>query len=251
MTRRKSPANTLKRIHYRENEIPKIDIKNIRNHKLLIKSETLNLLKKLANTKIPNIREYKKFRKNVVISRFGGIEQDWVDYYLQPIINFMGSYDNWNIVIPFDFIVLESSVGSIKSFEDFYVIRFTGAHWYSKKPGDKRWFDPYTEYQYKGSNQFCQTYALMYILDMLPNKVNKEKYNSFTKYYYYSKKALEFIKNYYIPTLKKSKSKVHLHIDDEYEDIVAKNIKDIEFRVDELLKYFYMTVNCIELTNFD
>ena len=66
-----------------------------------------------------------------------------------------------------------------------------GGHWLSRKPGSKTTFDPYDEYQVHGTNQFCQTYALMNLAGALPNVSTNR---SDLKYYSYTKSALDFIK---------------------------------------------------------
>ena len=67
---------------------------------------------------------------------------------------------------------------------------FSGSHWNSRKANENVWFDPYDEYQVNGTNQFCQTFSMMYLCDKIPPKEN----NTFEKYYKYTLDALLFIK---------------------------------------------------------
>jgi hypothetical protein len=66
----------------------------------------------------------------------------------------------------------------------------TGGHWRSRIPGDAAWFDPYKEYQVEGTNQFCQTFALMNLAGALP-EISPDR--SWARYYAYTAAALDFI----------------------------------------------------------
>ena len=87
-------------------------------------------------------------------------------------------------------------------------LEFTGSHWNSRKANEIDWFEPYADYQIFGTNQFCQTFAMMYLADKLPS-INADKYN-FTKYYTYTIEALKFIEEvinaYPSSTLKERKA---------------------------------------------
>jgi hypothetical protein len=69
---------------------------------------------------------------------------------------------------------------------------FSGAHWTSRKADESVFFDPYDEYQIPGTNQFCQTFALMYLLDKLPEPIVSHPAD-ISKYYHYTRAAIEFI----------------------------------------------------------
>jgi hypothetical protein len=155
----------------------------------------------LANTKYPTIQEVRKFQKWVNSDpRLVRIDQEWADTYHQPLADFMGdpltivSYFNGSSknrpnVIVRDRTTLRtnvehSTVGFSKNFG-------ASGHWYSRMPGDSKAFDPYTEFQYQGTNQFCQTYSWMYQAHRLPDKVT----GTWTKYYSYTVSALKFIKH--------------------------------------------------------
>jgi hypothetical protein len=143
----------------------------------------------------------KKYKKKVELS-YSDIEQQWVDDNLQIIMDFMGDEDVWKYMIPD---IELYGVGGRSSYRNLGPTKnssavFSGSHWKSRKPNDTIWFDPYDVYQVYGTNQFCQTFAMMYLLNKLPqvqhedDKENNFK-NNFKKYYKYTHEALLFICN--------------------------------------------------------
>ena len=122
---------------------------------------------------------------------------------LKIIVDFLGTAAVWNLIFenkinlylfkPFP----RRLVNSKNNYPDAY---FSGSHWNSRKANESELFDPYHEYQIFGTNQFCQTYSMMYLLDKLPgqNNSNCKKWSGsekdFKKYYYYTLCALKFIK---------------------------------------------------------
>ena len=115
-------------------------------------------------------------------------EQRWVDLNLQPVTEFMGDSSVWEFLIP-DIVLKEGSSRGIP-YNGRPTAVFSGAHWTSRRPNDTKFFDPYSKYQIFGTNQFCQTYALMYLMDILPDSRSTD----FRKYYDYTRAAIEFIK---------------------------------------------------------
>jgi hypothetical protein len=161
----------------------------------------MNTYLKLANTRYDTIQDVKRFQKWVDSDpKLVKIDQDWADTYHQPLADFMGdpltimSYFNGSSSGRPNVHVRERTtlrtqvesptVGFSKNFGD-------SGHWYSRRPGDTKAFDPYTEFQYRGTNQFCQTFSLMYQGNKLPEKVP----GTWTKYYAYTVYALKYIKN--------------------------------------------------------
>ena len=68
---------------------------------------------------------------------------------------------------------------------------FNGAHWNSQKAGEQAsLFDPYDHFQIRGTNQFCQTYSMMHLLNVLPGDDEQicapwaGEEDDFKKYYY-------------------------------------------------------------------
>jgi hypothetical protein len=133
------------------------------------------------------------------------LDQEWAETYIQPIANFMGDLNLWilkfgesNINLPqIDKRgeVLRGSIRSVPVSSDKHVARFSGSHWYSRKMGDpkEKYFNAFYHYQLNGTNQFCQTYAMMYLdnkLDHYPRYTPPER---FEKYYEYTTKTLEYI----------------------------------------------------------
>jgi hypothetical protein len=136
-----------------------------------------------ANTRYPTFDHVKKFQEWVESDPARSqLDQDWADEYIQPLVDFMGDSHVIRMKIdyksPLDYPVNVPTMG------------FCSGHWYARKPGDTKAFNPYDEYQVPGTNQFCQTYALMYHANKLPRK----RYGSWTKYYSYTLSALKFIK---------------------------------------------------------
>lgn len=134
----------------------------------------------LANTKYSTIQEVRKFQEWVDSDpRLVRFDQEWADEYIQPLADFMGNLSD----IEIEYTSLDSSV-SVPT------MGYYSGHWYARKPGDTKAFNPYDEYQVPGTNQFCQTYARMYHENKLPTKLH----DSWTKYYSYTFSALKFIK---------------------------------------------------------
>jgi hypothetical protein len=241
---------------FKLNKYGKLDIYNWENHNLLQKFKPLQRFKEIANRSFTK-NEHKKFRsiidgtKNITNNDrpYLVLEELWVFFYLQPIMDELAedSYENnsntiWHNVFN---VKVYHQKNSIRN-EDATMLRARFSkptsgkkddeeiegHWTSKKPGDKYEFDPYEEYQIRGTHQFCQTYSLMYLLDQLPKK---EK-GAFKKYYTYAEKAIEFILNFYLPRIKK------------YKHLLYEDFDIIQLKMIELLKNYRMTVNCIDIT---
>jgi hypothetical protein len=66
-------------------------------------------------------------------------------------------------------------------------------HFNSMRPGDTKTFDPYSHYQMLGTQQFCQTFALMYAIGRIPNEGLQS--DNPHDYYEYNKIALNFIRD--------------------------------------------------------
>jgi hypothetical protein len=150
----------------------------------------------------------KNYRKEIDKSRIlgntrttDGKEQVWVDKYFTPLIELITSQIIWKCMAQFtemyglDRRVGQRSINHTGKCQAHFSRHGRGedvsGHWNSRKPGDKKWFDPYTEYQPLGSNQFCGVFSMMYLLDKLP-EVSAD--SSFHRYYIYSNAALMFCK---------------------------------------------------------
>jgi len=150
----------------------------------------------LANIQYDSLKEVRKNYQSWIKSdkELVDIEQKWVDKNLEVIIDFMGDIDVWNFVI--QGVVVYGFDGSKASTRNKPVVNypiavFTGSHWNSRKANEADWFEPYDDYQIFGTNQFCQTFAMMYLADRLP-LINNDT-TDFTKYYTYTIEALNFI----------------------------------------------------------
>jgi hypothetical protein len=185
------------------------------------------------------------------------LEEHWIDTYFQPVAVFMGSDDvlsdtfkqekpqnakSFKIVhagkgrnssIPADqrdkfMLYAPRIVGT--SGEGHYVSRLPDSVWNNRGSnnynGPNKTFDPYDHYQIDGSNQFCQTYALMYLLGKVTYN-NKKITTDFPKFYQYTTKALNFIE--YV---------LKFYEDTEY-------VKSIKECVRMLKRHPYMCLNCV------
>ena len=152
----------------------------------------------IANVQYDNITDLKKKYKKIVnlTKTSSEIEQKWVDNNLSIIIDFMGDSDVWKFVIPdvklYGHDGMRTSTRN-KKVDNYSVAIFTGAHWNSRKANQIKWFEPYDEYQISGTNQFCQTFAMMHLIDKLPPPIKSSNKLSISKYYVYTQAALEFI----------------------------------------------------------
>lgn len=81
---------------------------------------------------------------------------------------------------------------------------FTGSHWIGVKDGIV--FNPFDHCQIFGTNQFCQTYTLMWLTDNLPNYDGN---NDINKYYYYTKEAINFIEKEVLPKYDPNHHNIH------------------------------------------
>lgn len=188
-----------------------------------------------ANKVYPSLKNLRSKYKTLIESHDDNIEveQEWVDKYLMPIINFMGDEDVWKAVIPkIEIIGLESRQGrsECKGIKEYPRAHFSGTHWTSCKANEKEWFNPYDHYQVLGTNQFCQTFAMLHLVDKLPNTLS----SSWTRNYTYSSDALRYIEG-----VIKEVSKVK-KIRDKYD------MPKLKRKINECLRYPNICVNVIE-----
>jgi len=165
------------------------------------------VLNKLSFLRISNIYydTLKKLKEyQISISNdpyYAQLEQAWVNNYLLPIIEMMGSITSTFPIFK-DIIVHEyKSVRKCNINKNYPTGKhaiFTGSHWIGVKNGIV--FDAFEHCQIFGTNQFCQTYTLMWLTDNLPNYDGN---NDINKYYFYTKKAIHFIKNKVLTKYKK------------------------------------------------
>lgn len=205
--------------------------------------------KNYANVEYENYNDYSKNYRKIINSnsKLANLEQMWADDYLQEVIDFMGEYSLWKYFKNLDYEIYESKARVPHMNPKKYNARFSGSHWTGKKPGDVAIFDPYDEYQYSGSNQFCQTYVLMYLTGYLENRPNK-KLDRFKKYYIYSQQALEFIKIYVLTLIKNiNVIKLDLKLKPGEVKRLRTYLRNVNSLVDELLENPNMTFNCLEL----
>ena len=171
----------------------KLERQKERDDKLNSKNEIIiNKWKEIANKQFKNLKELHEYRNFIKNNEMENVEQFWADKNVQPIADFMGLKELWEIMIPNIDAKTEGRNFPTKSKSDENQAIYTGRHWLSRKAYEDSWFDPYNEYQIHGTNQFCQTYSMMYLLNKLPPEGKDE----FIKYYKYTEEALKFIKNH-------------------------------------------------------
>jgi hypothetical protein len=212
--------------------------------------------KEAANIKYNSKKETRKYQSIVKKNKeWGKEEQDWVDKFLAPLIDFMGDEVVWKYIVPG--IILRgveegrerasARAATARTPENlqYPLAIFTGRHWLAYKKNDKTEFDPYNEYQIYGTNQFCQTFSMMYLRDKLP--VPEQDPDEWKKFYVYTEKALEFIKEVINEVNKK------ISFDKSLNKKTAKELKEklkleeLLIYVDECLTHPNICVNAIEL----
>jgi hypothetical protein len=132
------------------------------------------------------------------------LDQLWAETYIQPIADFMGDIKLWQIKFGEANIDLpkvnehtgEVARGSIRSAPTTKdSARYSGSHWYSRKKDDpkEKYFNAFYHYQLNGTNQFCQTYAMMYLDNKFEHHFKYTPPERFEKYYDYTLEALKYI----------------------------------------------------------
>jgi hypothetical protein len=102
---------------------------------------------------------------------------------LQCLIDFMGDEHVWRTMVP-GVVIKRRITYNISSSPIAY---FVDSHWTARKAYSAEIFDPYAHYQKSGTHKFCQTFAMMYLLDKLPPPICDHKE--------YDKCARKFIKS--------------------------------------------------------
>ena len=158
------------------------------------------------------------------------LEHRWYKVYLEPIIDFMGDRNLWHalgIEVPDTNVRSAKSVLGRRPVTKHNVAYFSGSHWISRKAGTTTVFDPYDEYQIYGSNQFCQTFSMMYLIGDRFGVTLRKKSNSpgnWLKYYTYTVRALDFIESL-INYCKRSKNMKNLSTFKNWPSTTLKNLE--------------------------
>lgn len=138
------------------------------------------------NEKYSSPRALRKYTKDVKNDQaLSSYEQRWTNHTFSPLIHLMGDHYVFHM---FGVTVENTAMKGVKDTRRAY---HSGKHWYARRPGDTKDFDPYDEYQIPGSNSFCQTFALMYAIGQEP----KKRPYTFERYYAYALDALRFIRS--------------------------------------------------------
>ena len=83
---------------------------------------------------------------------------------MQEVIDFMGDENVWKFMIPNVIIKRKKT----KHPTNYPTAFFIDSHWTARKPYESKIFDPYDHYQKPGTHKFCQTFAMMHLLNLLP-----------------------------------------------------------------------------------
>lgn len=177
------------------------------------------------------------------------LEYRWADVYFNPLVDFMGDRGLWaalRLYVPDTNVRSAKSVLARAPIANYHRAMFSGAHWVSRRAGATEVFDPYDNVQFYGTNQFCQTFAMMHLLqpEMLTrNNGNANLNDPWLKYYAYTKRALTFIER--ILEMCQSRSDLKkLPTFTEHQDTTIENLKAC-LRVCKA--HPYMCVNIINL----
>jgi hypothetical protein len=179
---------------------------------MLFKTQTAWL--KVTSVEFDSIADIKKLQKTFSKNESYQMYDKIWEERLNLIIDFMGNYAVWEFMLNDNVDIYKSKPPRKSTLKKSgrHQAYFTGHHWLSVVKNTNDVFDPYKKYQIFGTNQFCQTYALMNLMNKLPGQLMQicKPYpdNSFRKYYYYTKCALDFIVEV-IKTTKKAKLKLY------------------------------------------
>lgn len=126
-------------------------------------------------------------------------EQEWVNYNLMPLTTLMGHAviaEMWGVTTVYERMRSVVAVPTLA-----FVTRnkkpngsLDGAtgHFYARRPGDTKDFDPYDFYQMNGTNQFCQTFSMMYACAKIERQKGARR--APVDYYATAIQALRFIR---------------------------------------------------------
>lgn len=83
---------------------------------------------------------------------------------MQKVIDFMGDDSVWATMVP----GVEIRRRLTQRAAPVPTAYFIDSHWTARRAGETVRFDPYDQYQKPGTHRFCQTFAMMYLLGVLP-----------------------------------------------------------------------------------
>lgn len=206
------------------NKVVKVIKKNLRIRDLTLEPNpkfTKNETKLLneANIRLTSQSEITKLQNEPRFNSLIKIDDEdpkdknaWLNINLNWITAFMGDEGVLKFIVPGVEITRSRPRTLLAS--DKARAFFNGNHWTGAKQSETTVFDPYNEYQINGTNQFCQTYTMMYLCDKLPIKFDPNNpdqidpnypadpadpadkntpVTNISKYYYYTRCAIKFI----------------------------------------------------------
>ena len=148
------------------------------------------------------VEEKRKYERTTAKDpKLATIEQAWYDTTMSPVQDLFGCPDFLQCIHCYYSIsdgeleILQNKNpprGDIVAEHDTMCSRGSedSTHWLSKAKGQPRFFDPYDEFQYPGTNQWCQINSLMNVCIEDRPLSTKPKLE---KYYEYNLQVIEFI----------------------------------------------------------
>lgn len=113
-----------------------------------------------------------------------------VKLHMQRLIDFMGDESVWKTMVP-GVVIRRRFSRHVQSHATAYFIE---SHWTSRKANSSELFNPYDHYQKPGTHKFCQTFAMMHLLGVLPPPVHDYKtYDMYARQFI--KKVLDRLPN--------------------------------------------------------
>lgn len=104
---------------------------------------------------------------------------------LQALIDFMGDESVWRTMVPG--VVIKRRATFLPYVPTVPTAYFVADHWTARRAYEAETFDPYGHYQKPGTQRFCQTFAMMHLLEALPPPVSDHTE--------YDRAALRFIRS--------------------------------------------------------
>ncbi|CAE7454414.1 unnamed protein product [Symbiodinium natans] len=153
-------------------------------------------LKLKPHSEFQKIKELKQYQKDVSGNvKIAEVEQKWYDQNMKPLVDFMGDEHIWKLVCGNELNIFHDK--PLRSQDDLAkaAASFKAGHWTSRRANASSKddiYDPFRNHQIGGTNQFCQTFSMMYLKQWIEMEEKPPK--KMEDYYANAEKALAFIK---------------------------------------------------------
>lgn len=164
--------------------------------------ETPRYFMTIADVFYETLDELKAYQKKINSTPYLRQQEEmWAEDYLQQVMSYMGTEEVMLRLLPNAMVFFkDENDRNSKVLSERHVpvsqtrpqIHHSGKHWRARRPGEQSWFDPFDYYQLPGTNQFCQTYAVMYLLGMVERQ-RKNHPSTLERYYKFTVDAINFI----------------------------------------------------------